>query len=172
MPETMAQLARTYKGTASFTTEADTIQDFSCEEEPNAPVESVPSEPGLKQIKLNFLEWDNATLISVFGGTESATEETVTIEGKTYSVKKYKAPKDMVKVEQSVRVVTFSNVVIEIPRALITARFVWNLTRSDIAQIEVTARALAPIGVNDAIYQVYKLGKEKAQSLSENPDNL
>lgn len=170
MPEDMKQLARTFKGTASFTTEADTVQDFYCEEEPGVPVVSIASEPGLKQVKLNFMEWDNETLISVFGGTESAVEEDVTIEGKTYSVKKYKAPKDMVQVEKSVRVVSFSNVVMEIPRALVTARFVWNLTRSDIAQIEVTAKVLAPIGANDAPYNIYRLGKEKVQSQSENPD--
>lgn len=34
MPNTMKQLARTMKGTASFTTEADTTTDFYCEEEP------------------------------------------------------------------------------------------------------------------------------------------
>ena len=62
MPAVMKQLARTLKGTASFTTEADTTTDFYCEEEPAAPVESVGNEPGLKQVKLNFLEWDNDTL--------------------------------------------------------------------------------------------------------------
>lgn len=38
MPAVMKRLARTLKGTASFTTEADTTTDFYCEEEPAAPV--------------------------------------------------------------------------------------------------------------------------------------
>ena len=156
----MRQLARTMKGTASFTTEADTTSDFYCEEEPAAPVESAPNEPGLKQVKLNFLEWDNDTLKEVFGGTVSEVED-VTVEGKSYSVTKYQAPRDIVTVRKAVRVITPHNVVIDIPNAQVTARFVWNLTRTDIAQIEVTAKALAPIGENDGPYAVYKLGEPK-----------
>lgn len=161
MPADMRQLARTLKGTASFTTEADTIQDFYCEEEPAAPVDSAPNEPGLKQIKLNFMEWDNETLAEVFGGKVSAAPEDVTIDGKTYSVKKYIASTDLVTVKKAVRVISGHDVVIDVPHALVTARFVWNLTRTDIAQIEVTAKALAPVGENDGIYSVYKLGEPK-----------
>ena len=162
MPEVMKQLARTMKGTASFNTEADTTTDFYCEEEPSAPVESVANEPGLKQIKLNFLEWDNDTLKEVFGGTVSTAED-VTIDGKTYSVTKYQAPRDIVTVRKAVRVISQHNVVIEIPNAQVTARFVWNLTRTDIAQIEVTAKALAPLGESDGPYAIYALGKPKEE---------
>ena len=153
MPAVMKRLARTLKGTASFTTEADTTTDFYCEEEPAAPVESVGNEPGLKQVKLNFLEWDNDTLKEVFGGTVSTAED-VTIDGKTYSVTKYQAPRDIVTVRKAVRVISM-------PNAQVTARFVWNLTRTDIAQIEVTAKALSPIGENDGPYAIYKLGEPK-----------
>ena len=161
MPNTMKQLARTMKGTASFTTEADTTTDFYCEEEPAAPVESIGNEPGLKQIKLNLLEWDDDTLKETFGGTVSEPED-VTIDGKTYNVTKYQAPRDIVTVRKAVRAISLHNVVIEIPNAQVTARFVWNLTRTDIAQIEVTAKALAPIGENEGPYAIYKLGEPKA----------
>lgn len=161
MAASLLQLARTMKGTASFNTEADTTQDFYCEEEPAVPAESVSTEAGLKQLKLNFMEWDNDTLIKVFGGTEGEEEE-VTVGGKTYTVKKYQAPSEMVTVEQSVRVISLHNVVIDIPRAQITARFVWNLTRTDIAQIEVIAKILAPFGANDKPYYIYQLGEAKA----------
>lgn len=60
MPTTMEQLARTLKGTASFVTEADSTTDFYCEEEPAAPVESVPNEAGLKQAKMNL--WNGITI--------------------------------------------------------------------------------------------------------------
>lgn len=160
MPAVMKQLARTLKGTASFTTEADTTTDFYCEEEPAAPVESVGNEPGLKQVKLNFMEWDNDTLKEVFGGTVSTAED-VTIDGKTYSVTKYHAPRDIVTVRKAVRVISMHGVVIDIPNAQVNARFVWNLTRTDIAQIEVTAKALAPIGKNEGPYAIYKLGEPK-----------
>lgn len=161
MPDTMKQLARTMKGTASFTTEADTTTDFYCEEEASAPVESVVNEPGLKHIKLNFLEWDNDVLVEIFGGTIQKEQEVV-IEGKTYIVDKYQAPRDTVTVYKAVRAISINNVVIEIPNAQVTARFVWNLTRTDIAQIEVTAKAMAPLGESDGPYAIYALGEPKA----------
>lgn len=160
MPTDMVQLGRTYKGSASFTTEADTVQDFYCEEEPAVPMESVASDPGIKQVKLNLAEFDNETLISVFGGSESASED-VTIDGKTYSVKKYQAPSEMVQIEKSVRIITRSNIVIDIPRALTTARFQWNLTTNELAQVEITAKILSPAGENDSPYHIYKLGTPK-----------
>lgn len=67
MPEVMKQLAKTLKGTASFNTEANQTQDFYSEEEPEVPEETVVTEAGLKQIKLNFMEWDNDVLVTVFG---------------------------------------------------------------------------------------------------------
>lgn len=160
MPESLLQLARTMKGSASFNTEEDSTQDFYCEEEPAFPVESISTEAGLKQIKLNFIEWDNQTLIAVFGGSESEPED-VTIDGKTYSVKKYQAPSDMVTIEKSIRVISLHNVVIDVPRAKVTAKFVWNLTRTDIAQIEVTAKVLVPVGADDKPFYIYKLGTPK-----------
>lgn len=160
MPKTMKQLAKTLKGTASFNTEANQTQDFYSEEEPEVPEETVVTEAGLKQIKLNFMEWDNDVLVAVFGGT--TVMEDVTIEEVTYNVEKYKAPKSTVQVEKAVRVITrHGNVVIDVPRAKIVARFIWNMTNTDIAQIEVTATAQAPIGANDGPYEIYKLGNPK-----------
>lgn len=159
MPEDMKQMAKTLKGSASFTTEADSEQDFYSEEEPTVPEETVTTESGLKQIKLNLMEWTNEVLISLFGGSEKSGD--VTIDGKTYTVEKYVAPKSIVTVEKSIRVLSRYNVVIDVPRAKVTARFVWNLTQTDIAQIEVTAKALAPNGEADGPYEIYKLGEPK-----------
>ena len=82
----------------------------------------------------------------------------VNIDGKSYTVDKYVAPKEIVQIEKAVRVISRYNSVIDIPRAKVTARFVWNLTNTDIAQIEVTATAQAPIGADDGPYEIYKLG--------------
>ena len=144
MPTVLKQLARTFKGSASFTTEADTVTNFYCEEEPTVPVETVASETGLKQIKLNFIEWDNDTLVEVFG------------------VEKFKAPREVVEIEKAIRVVTRYNVVIDIPRAKILARFIWNLAADQIAQIEITATAMSSFGEDDGAYEIYKLGEPKA----------
>ena len=94
------------------------------------------------------MEWDNEALQAVFGGSVKSSQK-VTIDGKTYTVDKYIAPKDIVQVEKAVRAISRYNVVIDIPRAKVTARFVWNLTNTDIAQIEVTATAQSPIGEPD-----------------------
>lgn len=160
MPEALKALGKTYKGTASFNTESDQTQDFYSEENPNAPEESVVTEAGLKQLKWNLMEWDNDALISVFGGSKKTVD--VAIDGKTYSVEKYVAPKESVTLELSIRAISRYNVVIDIPRALVTARFVWNMTQTEIAQIEITAKALAPFGVDDGTYEIYKLGTPKA----------
>lgn len=157
MSSDLKQLGKTYKGTASFNTEADNTQDFYSEESPNAPEESVSTEAGLKQIKLNLMEWDNASLAELFGG--EVKQATVNIDGKIYKVEKFVAPRDMVTIEMCVRAISRYNVVVDIPRALITARFVWNMTQTDIAQIEITAKAQAPLGDEDGAYEVYKLGE-------------
>lgn len=153
-------LGKTFKGTASFTTEADTSQAFYSEEEPTTPEEEVTTEAGLKNLKWNTMEWDNEALIAVFGGTQK--DHTVTIDGKSYTTKKYIASREIVEVEKSVRAISRYNVVIDIPRAKVTARFVWNLTMTDIAQVEITAKALTPFGADDGPYEIYQLGEPNA----------
>ena len=159
MPAVMEVLGKTYKGTASFNTENDQTQDFFSEESPTAPEESVVTEAGLKQLKWNLMEWDNQSLISVFGGTEKTVD--VKIGDETYNVKKYVAPKEVVTIEMAIRAISRYDVVIDIPRAQVTARFVWNLTQTEIAQIEITAKAMAPNGAEDGPYEIYKLGVPK-----------
>lgn len=158
MPTEMKQLARTLKGTASFTTEADTVTNFYCEEEPTVPVETVSSETGLKQIKLNFMEWDNDVLVATLGGTVQKSTS-VTVDGKQYTVDKYKAPRELVQIEKAMRVITKYKVVIDIPRAKILAHFIWNLAGDQIAQIEITATVMSSAGADDGAYEIYKLGE-------------
>lgn len=156
MPDDMEQLARTLRGTANFTTEQDQTQDFYCEEYPDAPEESVVSEKGLKNLTFNIMEWDNNVLTKVFGG--SVKGATVTDEtGASHTVQKYVAPKDYVEIEMAVRAITPYKVGIDIPRAKILARFIWNMTRTEIAQIEIVARAMSPEGAADGTYEVFKI---------------
>jgi hypothetical protein len=151
----MEQLGNTLRGTANFTTEADTVQNFFSEEMGSTPEESVTSEAGLKNLTFNVMEWDNASLVKIFGG---ATKEVVVkIDGKNYTVEKYVAPTETVEIEMSTRAITPYHVGIDIPRAKITARFIWNMSRTEIAQIEVTARALAPNGTADGPYEIYTI---------------
>ena len=154
MPATMEPLARTLRGTANFTTEADTTSDFFCEEYPDAPEESVVSEKGLKNLVFNIMAWDNDVLIRTFGGTTKS--DTVTLpDGSTKTVQKFVPPKEYVEIEQAMRALTPYKVGLDIPRAKILARFIWNMTRTEIAQIEVTARAMSPEGASDGVYAIY-----------------
>ena len=141
--------------------EGGTVTNFYSEEEPTVPVETVSSETGLKQVKLNFIEWDNDVLVEVFGGSIAKAQE-VTIEGKKYTVDKFKAPRDVVQIEKALRVLTRYNVVIDIPRAKILARFIWNLAADQIAQIEITATAMSSASEEDGAYEIYKLGEPTA----------
>lgn len=159
MSSDLKALGKTFKGTASFTTEDDTTQAFYSEEEPSTPEEEVTTEVGLKNLKWNLMEWDNQALIDVFGGSEKTVD--VTIDGKTYSVEKYVAPREVVEIEKSIRAISRYDVAIDIPRAKIKAKFVWNLTQTDIAQIEITAQALTPLDDTEGPYSIYKLEKPK-----------
>jgi hypothetical protein len=154
MPTAMEQLARTLRGTANFTTDADTTTDFFCEEYPDAPEESVVSEKGLKNLVFNIMEWDNDVLMKIFGGTTKS--DTITdMDGATKTVTKFVPPKEYVEIEKAMRVLTPYKVGLDIPRAKILARFIWNMTRTEIAQIEVTARAMSPEGASDGVYEVF-----------------
>ena len=154
MPTTLEPIARTLKGTANFTTEQDTTTDFFCEEYPDAPEESVVSEKGLKNLVFNIMEWDNDVLMTLFGGT-TKSDTIKDADGGTQSVEKFVPPKEYVEIEKSLRVLTPYKVGFDIPRAKILARFVWNLTRTEIAQIEVTARAMSPGGASDGVYEPF-----------------
>ena len=145
MPEAdLKQIARTLKGTANFTTEQAQTQEFYCEEQPGVPVESVIYEKGLTSLTFNLLEWDNNVLISVFGGSTKTVS--VTIGDTSKSVEKFVPANEYVEIEQAIRVLTPYKVGIDIPRAKIFARFLCNLTRTEIAQIECTAFPLSPSG--------------------------
>lgn len=151
----MVQIGRTYKGTANFTTEADTIKDFWCEEEPGVPVDSITTEFGLKNLVFNVLEWDNESLVRIFGGATKPV--TAVIDGESRTVEKYVPPANAVEIEQALRAISLRKTGIDIPRAKIMARFIWALTREEIAQIEITARALAPFAATDGAYEVYSI---------------
>jgi hypothetical protein len=153
-PADLKQLARTLRGTANFTTEQDQTQDFYCEEYPDAPEESVASEKGLKNLTFNIMEWDNDVLIAVFGGT-TKTATVADLDGFTYEVEKFVPPRDQVEIEKSIRALTPYKVGIDIPRAKILARFIWNMARTEIAQVEVVARAMSPEGATDGVYEIY-----------------
>lgn len=136
----MTALGVTFKGSASFTTEEPTYQEFYSEENPGTPEESIVSEEGLKQIKFNIMDFDPAVLTRLFGGTTA--------------VNKWSAQRETFELEQSVEIVTAYDVRIIATRCKVSSRILWNLSRTEIAQIEVTCRILTPEKVGEAPYSI------------------
>jgi hypothetical protein len=158
MPAAMGALGRTYKGTASFeTTQQATKNDFFVEEQ-EAPAISAVSQAAVKAVKFSVIEWDNASLQKVFGG--SIKTENVTIEGKTYNgVEKYVPPAKTVQKEMSVRVLSANGVVLDVPRAAVKADFNWPLTGTEIAKVEIELTLLAP--TSGGTYALYALPEDE-----------
>lgn len=146
MGTVLTALGSTFRGTANFTTEEDTITDFWSEENPIAPEESVVSEPGLKQVQWSLIDIDPANMQRVFGGEVTGD--------------RWDAPRDIIELEQSIEIHTAYDVLIEIPRAKVTARIVWNLTRTEIAQVAITARILIPSKADEPPFSIDKFEEE------------
>lgn len=141
----LTPLGVTYRGTAQFTTEENTTHEFWSEETAFVPEESITSEKGITQLRWNIINLEADALRRILGGTKSAVDQF------------WEAPRDIVETEQSIEVITASDVKLEIVRAKIIARFVWNLTRTDIAQVEITARVLTPLKADTPPYRLGKI---------------
>jgi hypothetical protein len=153
MPAAMTALGRTYKGTADFSSEEGTVTDFFCEEE-EEPFDSVVSQKGATTFKFCVTEWDNASLTKIFGGTTKT--ENATIDGKAYTgLAKYVAPSDLVQKEFSVRVISKNGVVVDIPRAKVTAKFKWNMAMTEVSQIDISCKVLSATASGP--YAIYTL---------------
>ncbi|GAB6394614.1 MAG: hypothetical protein MdMp024_0926 [Bacteroidales bacterium] len=149
----LTQLGRTLKGSANFNIEDDSTTEIYCEEEAD-PIASLTEKRGKATLTFNVLEFDVASLISIFGGTSKTAS--VTIDGVTKTVEKYVAPRNTMNVEKAVRVITSVQTAIDIPRAKINATFVWNFTKTEVAQIKIVATALMPAGATDGTYEIYE----------------
>ncbi|NJN27153.1 MAG: hypothetical protein HC819_14835 [Cyclobacteriaceae bacterium] len=143
MGTVLTALGVTYRGTGSFTVEDATRQEFFSEENNFTAEETIISEPGLTQLKFAIINVAPDALQRVFGGTVTGD--------------KWSAPRDIFEVEQSVEVITSYNVKIEIPRAKISARINWNLSRTEIAQVEITAVVLTPTLLTAAPYSIEQI---------------
>jgi hypothetical protein len=153
MPTAMEQLGRTFKGSAQLTSDDDTVTDFFVEEEED-PIDSVVSQKGSTKLTFSVAEWDADSLVKIFGGTKKTG--TKTIDGKTYNaVESYIAPSEQVQKEMAIRVISLLDVVVDIPRAKVTAKFTWNLARTELAKIDITAKILSP--ASGGPFTTYKL---------------
>jgi hypothetical protein len=90
-----------------------------------------------------------SVLAANVGGTGSGFAVVV-----TSVVKKWSAPAKIEAVEKSVRINAASGQVIRIVRASLYPAFNWNMTKSDIASVNMTATILTPTKASTAPYSV------------------
>jgi hypothetical protein len=147
MGTALEELGVTFRGTASLTTEDGTVTDFFSEE--NADPEESVEEKGLTKLAWSTINLDPEALARCLGGT------VVPAAGDTPAV--WKAPADVVNIEQSIEVLTAFGLKIQIPRAQIRARINWNLARTEIAQVAITATVLKPTKAGVAAYSISKV---------------
>jgi hypothetical protein len=145
MGTSLTALGVTFRGTATLETAEGTVNDFFSEE--NSDPEEIIEEKGTTTLKWSIINLDPAALARCLGGsvTGDAGEE------------KWNAPDDVPEIEQSVEIVTSFGVKVEIPRAKIRARLVWNLSRTDIAQVSITATVLRPEKASAAALTISKV---------------
>ena len=146
MGENLEVLGVTFRGTANLTTEEGTVTNFFSEENSD-PEESV-EEKGLTNLAWSIINLEAEKLQKCLGGTVvPATADTPAV---------WKSPADVVNIEQSIEVLTAFGLKIEIPRARIRARINWNLARTEIAQVAITATVLKPTKAGVAPYSISK----------------
>lgn len=132
MGTSLAALGVTFRGTATMETAEGQVFQFFSEENSDPEVEVF--EKGITTVKWAIINLDPDALVKCLGGTVTGAGD----------AKKWSAPDDPPAIEQSIEIQTAFGRKIEIPRAGIRARFTWNLSRSEIAQVAITATILKP----------------------------
>jgi Rieske Fe-S protein len=144
MGTALAALGETFRGTGILETEDGSVTEFFTEESAD-PVEVV-EEKGKTTLKWTIINLEPTAMVKCLGGTVSGTNN-----------EKWSAPSDVPVIEQSIEVVTPSGVKVEIPRTKIRARIVWNLARTEVAQVSITATVLTPNKTGVAPYTISKV---------------
>lgn len=132
MGTSLTQVGATVSDTASLTTDEGSKSDFNIEES-DAPFFSTESTAQKQTLNLSSYDVDLDTVARFFGGTVNAGPP------RTWDM-----PDTLPVIERSIEINTKDGWKIEIPRASITAKMQWNLQKTKLAQIDISAVILQP----------------------------
>jgi hypothetical protein len=136
---TWTQIGDTEQGSATFTEEEGTIQEFFVEESDD-PVFTGRTQPGSKTFTFSTNDLSTAQLAVLKGGTASGNGTSTPLT--------WEAPEVEAEVEKSVRMTLRTGQIIEIVRAKLVANLDWNLGKEQLGKVTVTCTILKPTKAN------------------------
>lgn len=133
MGAVLTELGPTVVDTALLTSEAPTTTDFPVEEY-DTPFYSQVT-PGKDTLTLSVYDVEPASLVRVLGGT-------VSVDASGNNV--WEAPLESPQIEQSCRLITQKNGIVDIPRGKISATKQFNFRKSALFQVDISIDILKP----------------------------
>lgn len=131
--DALAALGVTYKDTAELVQADPEVTEFFSEE--NDEAEEILTKKGVSEIRWAIINYNPTDMEKVLGGTVTGVDPNEVWE----------APATSPDIEKSIEIKDKkSGRVMQIPRAKITAKLNWKLSRNGIATIEVVAKVLTP----------------------------
>lgn len=140
MSTTLAAIGATVSESAMVEFAEATSTEFEIEESDD-PFFMINS-PGKKTVKLSSYDTDPATLVKWFGGTVTQDDD---------GNDKWNIPSNSVNIEQSIKLEMLKGGIWTITRANINASLVWNLSKSKLPQVNITATILTPEKANEPV---------------------
>lgn len=125
-------LGETYQDSAEIV-QADSEKTEIYSEEDTEPVEIIEIRGGIT-VKWSIFNVDPEVLKKVLGGKVTGTAPN----------KVWEQSENDEKIERSIELITKTNNIVTIPRAIISAKFNWKVSKKGVALIDITGRVLKP----------------------------
>lgn len=133
MGTSLTELGPTVTDTAILSDEAPTTTDFPVEEYDTPFYTQIT--PGKSTVALSIYDVEPASLVRVLGGT-------ISVDASGNNV--WEAPLETPQIEQSVRLITQKNGIIDIPRGKVSGIKQFNFRKSALFQLDITVDILKP----------------------------
>lgn len=134
---TVTQWAQTVQGSMTLSEDEATTKDFNVEET-TTPVKSIVTDAGSLTAKWRAYDITPSLVAIVKGGTAGAAGSGGT------AVVTYAGPVQVVSIDLALEITTTNGVVVSIYNAAVVARFDGAISRENLLEMEVTAKAQDP----------------------------